>query len=137
VTAPILYLDTSAVLRAVLEDGTSPELEDKIGRAGALLTSRLSLVETARAFQRLRAQGNISEEQLADGERAAAEVWQRCEIWEVTRGVCDAAAMVAPRAPVRTLDAIHLATYLLARRRLPGLELVTADRRLADAARNG
>jgi len=36
--------------------------------------------------------------------------------------------------PLRTLDAIHLATFVLARRRLEGLELLTADERLQEAA---
>ena len=44
-----LYLDPSAVLRAVLESGTSPEVEDLIAAAPALISSRLSLVESARA----------------------------------------------------------------------------------------
>jgi predicted nucleic acid-binding protein len=35
---------------------------------------------------------------------------------------------------LRTLDALHLATFLTARARIQGLELLTADRRLQDAA---
>ena len=42
--ASALYLDTSAVLRAVLEVGTTPTIEEKIGAAGTLVTSRVSLV---------------------------------------------------------------------------------------------
>lgn len=49
-----LYLDTSAVLRAALEEGTSPDVDDRIRTARALITSRLSLVESARAFHRIR-----------------------------------------------------------------------------------
>jgi len=51
--------------------------------------------------------------------------------------VCDTACQVAPTKPLRTLDALHLATYLLARRRIENLELLTADQRLSDAARGG
>ena len=61
-----LYLDTSAVLRAVLESGTSPEVEDLIAAAPALITSRLSLVESSRALHRLRQLGQVSEAKLAD-----------------------------------------------------------------------
>jgi len=130
----VLYLDTSAVLRAVLEHGTSPELAQRIRNAHALLTSRLALVETARAFHRLRAEGGIAEERLADAERHANALWSQCEIWELTNAVCTEAAAVAPRTALRTLDAIHLATYLIARRHLSDVELVTADRRLETAA---
>jgi hypothetical protein len=45
------------------------------------------------------------------------------------------ATQVAPQLALRTLDALHLATFVLARRRIEGLELLTADGRLAEAAR--
>jgi hypothetical protein len=45
------------------------------------------------------------------------------------------ACQVAPTRPLRTLDALHLATYLLARRRIAGVELLSADQRLLEAAR--
>src|SRR5438876_9735280 len=49
-----LYLDTSAVLRAIVETGTSPAIEERLRRARLLVTSRLSVVEAARALARLR-----------------------------------------------------------------------------------
>ncbi|TMA76343.1 MAG: type II toxin-antitoxin system VapC family toxin [Deltaproteobacteria bacterium] len=61
-------------------------------------------------------------------------MWARCEIWELTRTVCDLARHVAPTKPLRSLDALHLATFVLARRKLEGLELVSVDSRLTDAA---
>ena len=45
-----LYLDTSAILRATLEVGASPEVERRIEKAEVLLTSRLSIVESARVL---------------------------------------------------------------------------------------
>jgi len=132
--AAALYLDTSAVLRAVLEGGTTPAMERAMAAADTLVTSRLSLVEAARAFLRLRANGMASEVQLADAGRELDALWARCEIWELTALVCETAAQVAPARALRTLDALHLATYLLARRRIAGLELLTADRRLLEAA---
>ena len=79
-----LYLDTSAVLRATLENGTSPEVEALIAAAPALLTSRLSLVESSRALHRLRQLGQVSEAKLADAQREISAVWARCELWELT-----------------------------------------------------
>jgi hypothetical protein len=35
---------------------------------------------------------------------------------------------------LRTLDALHLATFLMARGRIEALELLTADHRLEEAA---
>ncbi len=131
-----LYLDTSAVLRAVLEGGTTPEIEERIRTADVVITSRLSLVEAARALLRLRQSGDVAEERLADASREIEALWARCDVWELTASVCEMAAQVAPLRPLRTLDALHLATYLLARRRIDDLSLLTADARLEAAARS-
>jgi len=134
---PIRYLETSAVLRATLETGTTPEIEQQIATARYLVTSRLTLVEANRALLRVRLDGRITETQLSDAGRALDSLWARCEIWELTATVCDLAAQVAPTRPLRTLDALHLATYLLARRRLGDVELLSADRRFLEAAGTG
>jgi len=133
-SGPPLYLDTSAVLRATLEAGTSLEVEQRIRLASVLVTSRLSLVESCRAFVRLRTLGQVDEERLVDSERDVAAIWSRCELWEISRGVCETACAVAHTTSLRALDAIHLATFVLARRQLGGLELLTVDDRLQHAA---
>jgi predicted nucleic acid-binding protein len=130
----VLYVDTSAVLRAVLERGLTPDVEAKLGAAQFLITSRLSLVESGRALTRLRAEG-ATETTIADAGHEIDAIWARCSVWEMTAAVCDLAMTIAPASPLRTLDALHLATYLLARRRIGGdIELLTTDARLAAAA---
>jgi predicted nucleic acid-binding protein len=99
-----------------------------------LVTSRLSLIESARALIRVRLHAEIAGPRLADVRRELDTLWSRCELWELSREVCDLAAGVAGEAALRTLDALHLATFLLARRRIEGLELLTYDRRLEEAA---
>lgn len=118
------------MLRATLEAGTSPEIERRIRSAPILVSSRLSLVESCRALARVRALGIASEDRIADAERDLGGIWARCELWEITRRVCEMACEVARHRPLRALDAIHLATFVLARRELEGLELLTADERL-------
>lgn len=129
-----VYLDASAVLRATLESGLSPEVEARITSAEALITSRLTLVECSRALIRAVELGRISEIGRADVLRQLDELWSHCHIWEITRSVCDHASVVAPRTGLRTLDAIHLATFLEARRRLGAdLDLLTTDERMRAA----
>jgi predicted nucleic acid-binding protein len=118
----------------VLEAGTSPAVEERIRVAQVLVSSRLSLVESCRAFARLRALGGVAEERLGDAERDVAAIWARCELWEITRAICETACTVAATQPLRALDALHLATYVIARRRIEGLDLLTADARLEAAA---
>ena len=133
-SAAALYLDTSVALRATLEQGTTPQIEQRIASAPVLVTSRLALVESARALLRLRVQGGVPESRLADARRELDSLWHRCELWELSPAVCDLAALLAPDRALRTLDALHLATFLLARGRIEGLELLTADKRLEEAA---
>ena len=133
--AEALYLDTSVALRMVLEGSADQAEQSQIDGAALLVTSRLALVEAGRSLIRLRTAGLVSEERLADAARELDDLWARCHIWEITAHVCDTAVQVAPTKSLRSLDAIHLATYVLARRRIEGLELLTSDHRLADAAR--
>ncbi len=132
--ASAIYLDSSAILRPVLEHGLSPEIERRIGEAEVLITSRLSLVETARTFMRVRLLGERPEAVVVDAEREVRALWRHCEIWELSREVCELAEVVAPKAALRSLDALHLATFVLARREIEALQLITADDRLRDAA---
>jgi predicted nucleic acid-binding protein len=129
-----LYLDTSVALRATLERGTTATVENQIAAAPVLVTSRLSLIESARALLRVRLQGGVPESRLADARREVDALWNRCELWELTPAVCDLASVLAPDKMLRTLDALHLATFLLARGRIEGLQLLTADKRLEEAA---
>ena len=89
-------LDTSAVLRAWLEAGSSPDIEARILAAPALVTSRLSLVESFRALLRLRTLGTVTELQLADAERGIDGVWARCEVWELSREIANSRGQSHP-----------------------------------------
>jgi predicted nucleic acid-binding protein len=129
-----LYLDTSAVLRVLLETGTTPEFERRLHAAKVLITSRLARVEAARALLRLRLLGNVSPARLDEAARAVQDLWDRCNLWELTPAVCELAAGIAPDTALRTLDALHLATFVLARHEISDLALLTADHRLAEAA---
>jgi len=128
-----LYLETSAVLRATFESGTSPDVEARLRAADRLLTSRLTLVEVARAVHRARRDGRFPEARLANVERAFAALWQRTTIWEITHEVADLAAQVAPHLALRTLDAIHVATFFIATRRVEDLEMLSTDDRVRSA----
>jgi len=132
----VVYLDTSAVLRAVLERGVTPEIDRRLSQARYLITSRLALVESARAFHRLRQDG-VGEAALADAARETDSIWARCTIWEMTPTVCDLAGQIAPGSALRTLEALHVATYSMIRRKLGAdIDVLTADRRLEKAMRS-
>ncbi len=129
-----VYLDTSTVLRTLLETGTTPEVERRIREASVLITSRLSRVETARALMRAEQLHALPAARLNRVRVEVEELWARCEVWELSSAVCALAERISPLPLLRTLDALHLATYVIARREIPTLELLTEDRRLSGAA---
>lgn len=109
-------------------------------RTGEVVTSRLTFAEAASAVARRERNARI------DATRAAA-ILARINadftgpnaaylLAEVTPAIVErAAALVRPHG-LRGFDAVHLATALLAREAVPdGFSFVTADARLADAAR--
>lgn len=130
----VIYIETSAVLRAVLEHGASPHIDNAVSSASYIITSRLSIVESARAVLRLRT-GGAHERDIADKAREIDSIWARSTIWEITADITRLAGEVAPHSNLRSLDAIHLATFLQARRRIgPEVTLLTCDDRLEQAA---
>ncbi|MBN1945330.1 MAG: type II toxin-antitoxin system VapC family toxin [Bradymonadales bacterium] len=129
----VVYIETSAVLRAIFESGLSPELGAVLSSADILISSRLSLVESARAVLRARLWGRFSEAELASASRQLAALWSRCHLFELTPEICAKASEVAPLANLRTLDALHLATFLFASKHFENLTMLSVDRRILDA----
>lgn len=84
-------------------------------------------MESSLALIRLRALGAATEAQIADADREFDAIWNCYDIWELYGEVCELARVVAPATSLRSLDALHLATFQPARRRLAGLELLSAD----------
>lgn len=133
-SAAALYLETSALLRVLLEQGETGPILSRIAGAARLLTSRLTRVECERALFRLALDRLAPAARIARTERDLAALLDRVEILEITPEVAALAGRIAPGSPLRSLDAIHLASWQVGCRLLPDLELVTTDRRLAAAA---
>jgi len=116
----MIYVDTSVVLAHLLSETQrpNPRLWSNI-----LVSSRLLEYET---WTRLN--------QLKDAPRSEAEQsLARITYVELTPTVLSRALKPFP-IPVRTLDALHLATLTFWRERFPGVALATYDLRLREAA---
>ena len=129
----ILYLDTSALVKLLRVEPGTEAIWGAAEEAKALASSTLARVEVHSAFARLLREGPSSEAvrtSLAEFE----ELWRGMAQIQMDRAV-DAACGLCLKHPLRTLDAIHLASALLLREE-GGLEIVfaCADGRLRDAA---
>ena len=119
----ILYLDSSALVKLVVDEPESAALQDFISNHTYLLSSALSVVEVTRAVFR-------SVDEPAIRLRLAGV------LGEVSLALVDAntlltASRIHPMT-LRSLDSIHLATAFLLGKDLAGF--VTYDRRLYTAA---
>jgi predicted nucleic acid-binding protein len=115
------YIDASALVKLVVAEPESAEMERWYVESERVLTSLIGVIETRRAVSR-----------RPHDSAHLEHVLERIEVIGIDRPIADRAAAILPVA-IRTLDAIHLATALAAR---PGLDaFVTYDDRLATAAR--
>lgn len=124
------YLDSSVILRVVLSEAGALSAWSRIETA---VTSELARVEVLRTLDRLRLAGELTDHEVAARRAAALRVLSGVDAIRVNRAVLDRAAEPFPTS-LRTLDAIHLASALLARSRVPGLRFATHDEELATAA---
>jgi hypothetical protein len=98
-----------------------------------VFASDLVLIECDRVLIRAVALGEIDEVAAADRRahlNAAAAHWH---MYRVTLDIVERARRAFPVEPVRTLDAIHLASALAVRSIVPGVELLSLDDRIRRA----
>jgi predicted nucleic acid-binding protein len=126
------YVETSALLRVVLEgdDTLQPLLS-----TGTCYTSALTLAEARRAIRRARSAGRLDPAAVQIARRSVAEFERWAEVVPISDSVLQGADEEFPVEPVRTLDALHLATMQLLAETLPEFDLVSTDERVRDNAR--
>ncbi|MDE0623381.1 MAG: type II toxin-antitoxin system VapC family toxin [Bryobacterales bacterium] len=132
-----VYAETSAVLAWLLD-------EEHAGRAGlawsqlvaadAVHTSDLTLVECDRALRRAINTGRIS---ASESLRLHAVVDRASAFWALhgmDAEVVERSRRSFPCEPIRSLDALHLATALVVRNLSPEVQVLSFDDRIRDNA---
>lgn len=128
-----LYAESSAVLAWLLDEDAAAEVRRLLGDADLVVASDLTLIECDRVLLRALALGELSEAEAADRRAyliAAASHWHTLR---VAPEIVDRARQPFPGEPIRTLDAIHLASALSARAAVAGLSLLSLDDRIRRA----
>lgn len=95
-------------MAALLEHDTAVMKPQPIGVQH--VTSALTLAEAGRAIIRARESGRLTPAQEQEAVRALRGFERRCFILDVDRAVLDRVRRPFPAEPIRTLDAVHLAT---------------------------
>ena len=129
----IRYIESSALLAALLEADTAAL--KALRTEGRQVTSALTLAEAARAILRARASGRLLPAQERAAVRGLRVFARRCFLVAVTDSVLARVGRPFPVEPIRTLDAVHLATAELLGEPPPLVTIVTRDTRIRDNAR--
>jgi predicted nucleic acid-binding protein len=103
--------------------------------AGQRVTSALTFAEASRALIRARVAGRITPADERAALRALQTFERRCAVIGVTDDVLTRAGRPFPVEPIRTLDAIHLATAELLGEAPQLVTLITRDDRVRENAR--
>jgi predicted nucleic acid-binding protein len=129
---PIRYIESSALLSAIVE--RDPRALRAVRRRGRRVTSALTLAESQRAIVRARSSRRLDEKQARAAARALQTFAARCDLVAVTDEILLRAGRPFPLEPVRTLDAIHLATAEALGEPPAVITIVTRDARIRDNA---
>ena len=122
-----LYVESSAVLAWLLAEPGGAEIGLHLARSEVVLTSELTALECHRALIRHVFTGDFSE---ADAARERSRLQRALAHWVCLRiedEVLERARRPFPVEPIRSLDAIHLASALLAKTAIPEIGLLTLD----------
>jgi len=125
---PTLYVETSALLRVALEGDTV--LRRRFVAADRLVTSALTWVEADRALRRA-----LAERRFRGGAHGQARRWiddflASCDEIVLDASVLSRARQTFPVEPVRTLDALQLASVLAWDQAIDRLTVASCDDRV-------
>ena len=103
--------------------------------SGRRVTSALTFAEAARAIIRARATRRLTPDEARAAVRGLRVFERRCDVVAVTDTVLTRVGRPFPVEPIRTLDAIHLATAESLGEAPQLMTLVTRDDRVRENAR--
>ena len=133
-----IYAETSAVLAHLFTEPDGPVVREVLSQAEVVVTSRLTLVEAGRAIVRGRASGRFTEVEALALRQLLDELVEQWAIIDLVGFVTDRAGERFPAEPVRSLDALHLASALVFDRDLGKVAVLSLDERIrANAAAMG
>lgn len=125
-----IYAESSAVLAWLFDEPQAKEVARILGSAETIVVSELTLVECRRVVRRGMKRGDLKKREssrLLSALGTAAAHWMRSAVGQE---ILDIASGPFPVEPIRTLDAIHLATAVRTRRAIPDLQILTLDKRI-------
>ena len=129
-----IYIETSAILTWLFGQSRAEEVRNAVDAADVVMTSTLGFAESERALVRAEIENHLT---AGDGRRLRGMLLRAQKSWlrmVVSEDVLTRAGRPFHVEPVRTLDAIHLATALAFTEVFPDLRILSFDLRILDNA---
>ena len=130
-----VYAESSAVLAWLLDEDSGDLVRETLVDAEVVMASDLTLIECDRVLHRAAALGELTEAEAADRRAHLASAAAHWHVLHIVSEIVDRARQPFPGDPIRTLDAIHLSSVIVARSVVAGLALLSLDARIRAAAR--
>ena len=125
-----VYVESSALLRALLDGDEAARAA--IDEAESLCASELTFLEAARAIIRAKHTRRLDAKRAREVAREIGAIERECDLVAVGERVLRKAREELPVEPLRTLDAIHLATIRILDEELGDVVVVSCDERVRD-----
>lgn len=132
----ILYAESSAVLTWLLSQEDETTIESALAEAELIISSDLTMLECERVLVRGAAVGELSEAELTRRQVMLRTAGQHWMLLGFDPPVIERAQRPFPNEPIRTLDALHLAFALEARRIVADVRVLSMDTRVRKTARD-
>ncbi len=131
----IVYAESSAILAWLLGEPAGKRVRAILSKADRVVASTLTGVECARGLARARSAGRVSARDELAALRLLDVAESSWDVHDLSERVLARARARFPIEPVRTLDALHLATAAVFQEAVGRVALLTLDERIeANAA---
>jgi predicted nucleic acid-binding protein len=131
----VIYIETSALVGALL-DGDEDLwrlVASAVNSTTPPLASALTFLEAIRAVRRGRAAGDVSAEEEGHLLDLLEDLRERCNVAPLDQSIVRRAEDPFPEEPIRSLDALHVATAVELRH--GPMEVLSTDQRVRANAR--
>ncbi len=126
----IVYAESSAILAWLLGEPSQDDAMRALEGAELVVTSSLTGVECARGLARARATGRVSSSDELAALRLLDIAERSWDIHDLSDHVMSRARSSFPIEPLRTLDAMHLATAMVFQKTLGDVSILSFDDRV-------
>lgn len=131
----LLFCDTSALIKLIIEEDGSAAMEDLVVKAGSpVAVASLAYAEAYAALARRGRELTLQKDELREATEALDELWPGLLETSFGPAYSPWISKLCRSYPLRGADAVHLATALSLQAEGLDIRFVTSDRRQFEAA---